>query len=655
MFHAEAQRTRSKTTVRQELISLRRLRLRVKLPVALGLLAMLAFSPVPVVAQDSLDPEISKPYQLQVVLGFTEHRSLTTVFQQRVERELRDGLQAALGNLAQVEVTRQHPRLEEVRTRSLQAMESWKFLSNSKIHFVLIDVNRGAYVMQSRQYDGSVGMASPVVRSAQLSDRQLVAREASLLVAQDFGMVGTIVGQQSDKVTVAFKGAQFLDPSNPWLKKDDVLAVAQILNQGGSGMRSERVPWTLLQVLEATKDGICQCALYHRFQNPLAASPGSLGFRCMKLGTTESKLRLRLVDDKGVPLNAKVVKFGRSGFDDESAEEGNTNANGIVQSKKPFKNIAFVKLLEGSEGIARVPLEVLDDRTVTCPVTMEKGAEQRSMNQLRRTRWLYRILEGVEMMDGLWKELPKLGEQSPSKALERAKEGRDSLNRTLGNLAEERAQLIKDGAFDQGMKAILDQADQHITALQDRKVGLEKYIKEQGDIIESENDPRRKVWRQMVQQGDARANQHDYDGAIQQYERTIAEGFDNAGLKEKVKNLKAKWTLKDNDHRTAREFIYKSWPSLRDAREISANFKKAQQAFETCKAKDDFLTPQKLLQVNVAHLSKLLDEIKELRPGNEDDRDVAKTIEKANDQLGKLNKEITDYLKAKLAEVNKSS
>ena len=47
-----------------------------------------------------LDPEPKTPYRLQVVLHFADHRLLTDVFRDRVERELRDGLQASFGDLS---------------------------------------------------------------------------------------------------------------------------------------------------------------------------------------------------------------------------------------------------------------------------------------------------------------------------------------------------------------------------------------------------------------------------------------------------------------------------------------------------------------------------------------------------------------------------
>ena len=66
------------------------------------------------------------PYQLKVVLHFADNRLLTPVFRDRVERELRDGLQASFGDLVNVEVTREHPRLNEVLQNGLKSLDGWQ-------------------------------------------------------------------------------------------------------------------------------------------------------------------------------------------------------------------------------------------------------------------------------------------------------------------------------------------------------------------------------------------------------------------------------------------------------------------------------------------------------------------------------------------------
>ena len=187
----------------------------------------------------ALDAETNKPYHLQVVLHFSGHRWLTDPFQKQIKRELHDSLQAALGDLAEVEVRDHHPRLKEVETNGLRAaLDSWNFLSDEKLHFLFIDFVDGQYEIQSRQYDGFVGLASPTVRHAQVADRQLVARQASLLIDQDFGLAGTINLPKKgpgDIYEIALKGGGLGAFLGHWLKKGDILAISQISNQGSRG------------------------------------------------------------------------------------------------------------------------------------------------------------------------------------------------------------------------------------------------------------------------------------------------------------------------------------------------------------------------------------------------------------------------------------
>ena len=52
-----------------------------------------------------LDAEKDSPYQLQVVVRVADHPPFTEAFKKQVKRELGDGLQAAFGDLARVELS----------------------------------------------------------------------------------------------------------------------------------------------------------------------------------------------------------------------------------------------------------------------------------------------------------------------------------------------------------------------------------------------------------------------------------------------------------------------------------------------------------------------------------------------------------------------
>src|SRR5262245_44087012 len=78
-------------------------------------------------AASPAEGELKEPYRLQIVLHVARHKLLTDVFRQQVARELGDGLQAALGDLARVQVVEEHPRLGDVLARSLErALDGWR-------------------------------------------------------------------------------------------------------------------------------------------------------------------------------------------------------------------------------------------------------------------------------------------------------------------------------------------------------------------------------------------------------------------------------------------------------------------------------------------------------------------------------------------------
>src|SRR5947208_2219208 len=78
--------------------------------------------------------------------------------------------------------------------------------------------------------------------------RLLVAREAALLINQDFGLVGTVTQVGKDgEVTVRLKGGALGVPLQPWAGKGQVFAIAAI-GRPGSGRPSEHLEWALLRV-----------------------------------------------------------------------------------------------------------------------------------------------------------------------------------------------------------------------------------------------------------------------------------------------------------------------------------------------------------------------------------------------------------------------
>jgi hypothetical protein len=597
----------------------------------------------------ALDPETDKAYRLQVVLRIAEHRLLTPVFQDQIRRELRDSLQAALGDLGRVELVRDHSLLKEVEAKGLQqALDAWNVLSDTKVHFVLIDFANGRYQIQARQYDGLTGLASPVVRRSQTTDRQLVAREAALLVDKDFGLVGTVaddtraVPAKGDRVDVVLKGGKLGVPLDHWVKKDEVFAVAQIVSQGGRRQRSFRVPWTLLRVAEEPKDGLCRCRVFFRHQNPLPSGATVLGYRCLKLGTSRGTIRLRVVADdrSGTPLAGLQILFSDSGFQDAPLERASTKADGLVKTERLYANVAFVRILRANIPLAQVPVEILDDRAITCAVSIQPGAEQRGQLHARRDRWVRRLYDGLDVSNSLVRELNAATSPAREETLAKAGLGLKGLLNDIADLTGELEALQKDA---QAARIQLDLADgeQRLQELRGRREELERFVSALTQIVKEEKDPRRQRWRHMLEEARLHEDQAEFSEAIALYEKVLAEGGEDGRIRQHLESLRRSWALKDRDaHAKARSFVYEVWPKLTSASQMKERLADARQSLQTCRQLGDYLTPKMFLRANTAHTADLEKEAESLRPQeNEDDRKKVDTILALIEDLRKLDKE----------------
>ena len=611
----------------------------------------------------ALDPEVKKPYTMQVVLHFAQHRLLTPVFQSQVEHELKDGLQAALGDLAQVKIVYQHPRLDEVIAQGMQrALDSWNWLDETKTHFIFIDFVDGRYNIQARQYDGFAGLASPVVRQSQVDDRQLVSRQAALLVDQDFGLAGTLGStagkKEGDVVEVSLKGGALGAPLDHWIKKDDVLAVSQISEQG-SRRHARRVPWTLLQVSDTPKDGVCRCRLFYRHQDPLPMRRGTLGYRCLKLGTKDASVRLRLISEgaKAKPLGGRQILISSNGFDAEPVDRQSTNADGLMPSptSQKFRNIAFVKIYEQKMALAQVPVEIMDERTVTIPINDDPKMQMLGQLYRDRERWIRHLYDGLESAAATVKELnalPASAGKGHEEAMAKAQGALKAIDADIFNAAEERENLAK--AFreaDQKVKQkttlelFLSEGDKRIADLRARRIPLTQYMVKLAQIIKDVQDPKRLQLRERWERGRLLERDAEFQQAIDAYESVFAQGYEDPQLREELNKLKQGWQTKSEAHRRAHNFIYDTWPRLRTAKEMKDNFAEAKKAFETCKKEHDLLRPQKILRVNVTHLAAISNELEGLRD-SDDDKRTAEIIQDLVEKIKDLSDKISEYLRS---------
>jgi len=603
-------------------------------------------------AAAELNPELKTPYRVQVVLRIAKHRLLTDVFKERVERELHDGLQSALGELAEIQVVREHPLLKDVEEKGLQqALDAWQEVNEIKTHFVLIDYSEGKYVIRTRQHDGLTGQASPLVREERIADaagREFVARAAALLVSRDFGLVGTVTQKLSDDtVRVTLKGGGLNVPLKDWIKKNEVFILVQLAKTSG-GMRATRVPWAVLQVQEEPADGACTCKFYFRHRDILTAAPLP-DIRCLKISTLEQKmLRLRLVQTTSrgpVPPPTLQVAVRRHGFD--GAVDGGqalTNAEGIPVNKVLFDHLAFVTVSRQGRAIARLPVPLLDDRPQVCAVTVEENVNEALF--VRRNLWLQDVYASYAAQSNLLKELSDMlsKAEARSKVFDRAQAGLKDLTRDVESFTQARNELAAEA---KQLQLNLADGDRALGELRKARDYHQKVVERFEQAKKEKDDPERKEALAKVQQAQLEEENSEFGKALELYKAALmgklGEG-DKTTVQTRVKELEEAWREKGDAHRRARAFIYKTWPTL-DLAKTKDAVADARKAFEACQDAKDKLAPQKLLKIASDHINKLLKDLGGLqRDVNEDDQKTAENITKVSEELTKLIKDVAAYL-----------
>jgi hypothetical protein len=598
----------------------------------------------------ALEPDLKRPYRLQVVLHISDNNFLTPLFQEQLERELCDHLQLRFGALAKVEVirpNRSHPLLAEVRSRGLQqALDGWEELSDGKTHFVLLDFQDGRYELMARQHDGRTGLNSPVVRRDATGDRRLVAERAARLVERDFGLVGTVVKAGKGEVQLALQGGGLGAPLGRWVKPGDVFAIARITRQGQQ-VRATRMPWAVLQVIDEPKGGICRCRFFHRFQGENLNEGGQvLGYRCLQLATTAAPVRLRLIDDKDLrPLDGWEVHI-RTGPEKKPVQLA-TNRDGLAISKDAFAHLAFVEVIKGGNIRAQFPVELVDDRPLVCRLRTGARAEAQEALELRRDLWVRRIYDELRMVAERTSELNSLMKKSLEAALASAQDGLRSLGESVRGLELERLE-VRQQASAQEMKAAVDlrEGEQRLEELRARHKYLERFVGRLEGAIKEQKLARNVI--QVLARARLSEEEADFDQAIILLEQALKLKPEQPNTLERLDELKRAWKPRGAEHIKARDFIYKTWHQLVRAETSALTVKKvkgARDAFSVCKDAGDKLTPRKLLLSNAilaGNLKKRLDVLK--RQVTEDNNAEAQAIAAVAEELSRLHSELRTFV-----------
>ncbi len=597
---------------------------------------------------NALDPELTTPYTVRVVLRVAPNRLLTTIFKDQLHRDLRQGLQAALGAMGKVDVIDAEDKPEDqdallkgVAAKGLKAgLDSPnKSTSDAKTHFINVDYVDGQYEIQARQYDGLTGLASPTVRRERTPDRQFVARTAALLIDRDFGIVGTVTdGSNGQTVTVTFKGGGLKVPLDRWVKKGDVFALVQVSADG----RTTRLRWSVLQAEAApAEDGTCGCKLFPPQQRPLGGA--GAGYRCLKLGTVRAPVRVRVIEAerKGRPQAPEdvFIYVSRQGFTRNASDAHQPDLDGFYSSEKEkegglYDGLAFVTVTQAGQVRARVPLALVDDRTITIPIKL--GAESPAFLTNRRL-WEQGLLNEQLMLDDLFKFLnDDVGKgDSLEQRAARARKVLDGLNQRLPGYAEERDELAKTKHAG-GKPLDLSKGDRNFADVKKGRDDLQEFVGRVDKILKEENSPEAQQAKVAYEQARNLEREGEYDRAIALYKQVLAKTKD-AKLEARLTKLKSAWEEKGDAHHKARAFIYKTWPKLEAPELTKEQVKQAQEALAVCRDAKDPFGPRRLLAVALQHSKKLSKQLADLSPDTSaQDLEPAQELTDVLDALAKL-------------------
>jgi hypothetical protein len=609
--------------------------------------------------------DIKKPYQLRIVLHLARNRLLTEVFRKQLERELKDGLQAALGKLAQVEVVSGKPKdpalaakLDDILARGLRrALDDWRERSKYKTHFLLIDFSGTRYEIQARQHDGLTGLASPAVRRERTRDRAYVARAAALLVERDLGLLGMIETEPDVKgrVRVQLKGGGLGVDLARWVKKDEVMAVVRV--SGNSS--GQQMPWTFLQVDTPPSEGVCTCRLFRRYPRMQVK-----GMRCVLLGTRSGSLRLRVMEEApgGQLTELKypaTLQFRHRGFEGEDANllkmiplGTRILDTGRFEEKGKFNRIAFVTVMDGSQRKARIPIALVDDRVILLPIP---AGDEESTQALERYRLLRRsVIMSYMVQTELFKEINDLTAKPAErpKALQRVKETLKRAREDHTKLSKERDEVEKEIdalKLNPKEKPSFRAINQRLKLISSAESDLLKHIKLLDKIEKEESNPEKKEAKFQIEGAKLLEKEFELGKAIAAYKK-VPEKLRPEGLNKHIADLEKRWEPKNEEHKKARYFIYRVWPTL-DTAGMAEQIKKAEEAFEQCKKVSDTVGPRKMQLVNDKHRQRIEKEVSELNPTyNIDDDKPARLIKELVPKLQKLDGDIRAFLDSKTAE-----
>lgn len=644
----------------------------------------------PVLAQ--VDPEPKTKYVWRIVLKTQSHPLLSHTFREQLKRDLEASLQPALGELGKVEVIdlaelprdRWDPLWQQFDDKGFAALDAPRDLTAVKTHFLKVEYKEGQYQLEARQHDGFTGLSSgyaglgtPVVRKQSVRVPEMAGRTAGILIERDFGLDGTVepILGKANEVKVIVRGGQ-LGPIDQFVKVGDVFAVSEVsattrkepeLTRTATGkviasptgsttpkiLTSKLRAKSLLKVTDVGAEGVLRCEVlglpFPTGQSNIAA------FRCMKLGTINSILSVRLISKDGNSTNKTAglvsVRATEKGFDTPDDPKDTLELkDGLFRSGRSISNIACVTVSLGPTLRRRIPIPILSSDTVSLPMEIDPKAEEQATFGQAAVATVSRVSDARNAQSACFEATSKLiDKRKNTEALARAKGGYLAAQAAITSIEEELKHLHEISEKLQFGGKTLKSIEQQVESLKQFNLQLEGYIKTWEVVVARENDPtlaaKEVNSQELLGRIEILLSRGDVDQALTAYDQLVSGSPENADFKAKREKLKTDWAPKSDAHAKARAYLLKTWPAISSIPDFKDSIQELSKSVEECKKSGDRFTLLRVLVIFSEAVGKLNELASPLDANSEADRKLLDAAKIAGEALAAKEAEIQEFVK----------
>ncbi len=632
------------------------------------------------VAAPPLDPEANTPYTWRVVLKVSPHPTLGPAVKKQFVADLKAALGPALGDdlgvvevidLADVPKDKWEPlwkRFDEKGWAALEgdSLREFQVFTGIKTHFLTLRANNGKFTLEARQHDGSTGLATPLTRSKTVSDADTLSRTAGLMLAADFGPVGTVelLPDEKESCLLRMRGGD-LPGADRLVKRGDVFQFVVVQDAPRAPPKDEKEkakpgkavqpltdrkgqpqPYTLLRVSEVIQPGVVRCDILTRYDTPFVRGRYNVGYRAMRLNTRDAAVSVRVEDDKGqppspaVPLQVWATQFGsRVKPNDRDLLD---RRGDVFTSPKALPGVAFVTVKLGTGTFEHYPLPVLDHgEPVKLTFRFDEAAVRKARFENTAFRFYNSVLDARLVREELTKAMRVLIDKDEYKAaLERAKGGLKAVQDADARLTRELAELRKSpDAADPTPAGTLATAERLLAGLRAANGDLETRIQELEAAVARAEDPAtyEKKFRanEITRQIAFHERRGEVPEALAEYDKLIEfTGLDDARARKK--KLEEEGRPKSDEQAALRNYLTEQWAKVTTREEFDAAIPVLRQKVEALgKADDKYGMRLAVTHIEGAYV-RLLDLLNGLDVDFTEDKEKIEGVRKSTEALKKV-------------------